>query len=57
MRQAILNVVWKDKSALLPSEAAVTVGDVEVRKEGALLELTESLREIVGEAASGGGGS
>ena len=57
MRQAILNVVWKDKSALLPSEAAVTVGDVEVRKEGALLELTDSLRETVGEAASGGGGS
>ena len=37
---------------------AITVEDVEVRKEGARLELTEPLRETVGDAApEGGGGS
>ena len=41
------------KSALLPTEAAVTVGDIEVRREGARLELTESLRETDSKVASG----
>jgi hypothetical protein len=51
--------VCDDESPLLPpprGAAVVTVEDVEVRKEAARLELTEPLRESVGEAASGGGG-
>jgi hypothetical protein len=56
----IFDDVWDDESALLPpprGAAAVTVEDVEVRKEDARLELTEPLRESVGDAASAGGGS
>ena len=34
---------------------AIAVDDAEVRKEGARLELTEPLRDTVGEAASGEG--
>jgi hypothetical protein len=53
-----LNDVCDDESALLPSPRgeAVTVEDVEVRKDGARLELTEPLRESVGDAAPAGGG-
>ena len=41
-----------DESAL---GEAITVDDVEVRKEGAHLELTEPLRETVGEVPRGEG--
>jgi hypothetical protein len=54
-----LDDVWFDESVQFPPlrGAAVIVEDVEVRKEGAYLELTEPLRESVAEADSGGGGS
>ena len=44
--------VCDDENAL---GRAITVDDVEMRKVGAHLELTEPLRETVGEAVSGGG--
>ena len=44
-----LDDVYDDESALLPlTGVVITMEDVEVRKEGALLELTEPLREAVG---------
>ena len=44
--------VCGDESAL---GEAITVDDVEVRKEGARLELTEPLRETLGEVPRGRG--
>jgi hypothetical protein len=43
-------VFWENETALLPTGVAqaVTVKDVEVRKEDARLELMELLRENVG---------
>ena len=46
--------VWGDESALPLAGVAVTVEDIEVRKEDARLELTEPLRESTGESAGGG---
>ena len=42
---------------LLPTGEAVTIEDVEVRKEDARLELTEPPRERQGDPGSDGGGS
>ena len=54
----ILDDVCNDERALLPTGDAVTVEDVEFRKDDARLELTERLRERVGDEGSvGGGGS
>ena len=49
--------VWDDESPLPPTGVAVTVEDVEVRKEEARLELTKPLRERLGDPGSVGGGS
>ena len=49
--------VWDDESPLPPTGVAVTVEDVEVRKEDACLELTEPLCERLGDPGSTGGGS
>ena len=38
MRRCILNVIWEDKKVLVLRGAAVTVEDVEVRKECACIE-------------------
>ena len=45
---------WEDKGVLVPRRAAVTVEDIEVRKEGSRLELTELPRERVGDVVSEG---
>jgi hypothetical protein len=45
----------EDESAFPPPEVAVTVEDVEVRKEDARLESTEPRRERVGDGVSADG--
>ena len=39
VRWSILNVIWEDKSVLAPRGAAVTVEDVNVRKEAVRVEV------------------
>ena len=57
MRLVFLDDVCDDERALPPPGDAVTVEDVEFRKDDARLESTEPLREIVDDEGPEGGGS
>lgn len=48
MRSTVLNGVREDETAIPPTGVAVTVEDVEVRREDARLDLTKSLSESLG---------